>query len=732
MSSNDSNATVLDYSPSEVQDHARVRRLRASDVAAVITMIVVLGTAATTLLPIHLGAGIGGFTYEDVRMIGVVDTSSQRLAHRVGLVLLAALCVLGAAAITRPAGYRPNVIAALRIVGRFLRRWCGVLLVAAAAMVPIFDIHFTVFSGHGAIFAGPDGGNWWLRFWLISLCLTALRLLWVRQLKARAIAVGVWSCIAAYGLFLMTPGLARSPFIFEPLLSWTEAHFNWTVAQGDRLAAGLRLGTQVNLNYGLIPSLFVGAFERHWGFLNFGEHFRLIQVSQVAFLAVAILAFYLWRPGNPVFVLFGAMLIGPWVSTSHMAVYYPNQSGWRNLGLAAGAVLLLLCRQQPIRRAAWMLGAGACFLLLYNPETGLCLSFGYGLFLLSRQRNLKLDQIGGLALRAATGAVIVLLAVLIFYRAGLGAWPPLRAALPFGLIAKFGLGYAGRPLYFDPLAVLIFIHSAYVVSSTALKWRLRDLEFEESVKLGMAATILTWASYYVNRPQPWDLWTHTFLYIFLIADIFEPRFFSRLRSRGIAAIFDFRLAALTFVLVPVLLFNNYYILLRTLHPPGGSAAAITRVSGISMPSASANTLRTQADFLMSQNPSSTLFFSIHSYSLSLLAQRFSPLRVQDALSETITNSDFEVLVADIYRLSPRVILFDPPDDNYLPVIWAPENSSVVVENPAITYFYMQFFDRLKSRLSARYQQGPITGGWQVWQLRQPGGSSDVEKGISAQ
>jgi hypothetical protein len=382
--------------------------------------LVALGAAITKLLPLHLGAGTNQFTFENVVMIGVMDTTAQRLAHRVALILLAVLCVLGAAAITRPAAHTPVVTTILRTAGKFLRKWRGVFLVAAAAMVPLFDLRFNIFTGHGAVFVGPDGRNWWLGFWLISISVTALWLFWLQGRRTRAITVAIWSFVVAYFLFLTTPGLARSPFLFEPLLAWTEMHYNWTVSQADRLATGLRLGSQVNLNYGLIPSLFLGAFERHWGFLNFGEHFRLVQISQVAFLAVAILTFYLWRPGNPVFVLFGTLLIGPWVSTSHFAVYYPNQSGWRNLGFAAGVVVLLLCRQHPLRRVAWMLGAGACFLLLYNPETGLCLSFGYGLFLLSRHKDLMPAQIGRLALRTTAGALIVLLATLLPYRAGLG------------------------------------------------------------------------------------------------------------------------------------------------------------------------------------------------------------------------------------------------------------------------------------------------------------------------
>jgi hypothetical protein len=703
-------SSVLEPPSRHVEDHAHVPGWRASDAAAVITALVILGATATKLLPWNRGNGLGKFTFELLRLLGMVDTAPQRLAHRVGLILLAVLCAIGAAAITRPAGHVRLAAVSLRITGRFLAKWSGVFLVVAAALVPMFNLP-------GTIFPDSIGRKLLLEFWLLSGCLMALGLSWARRPKTKVFAVAIWCFIVAYCFFLIAPGMVRVPRFVEPELSSAEPHYSVTLAQADRLAAGLQLGSQVNLNYGLIHSLSLGAFERHWGMLDFGEHFRVVQVSQIAFLVVAILACYLWRPNNLLFVLFGALLIGPWVSTSHLAVYYPNQAGGRSFGLAAGVVILLMCRRQPVRWVAVALGAGACFLLLYNPETGLCLSFGYGLFLLSHHRNLSLAQIGGLALRAAMGAVIVFLTVAVYYRVGLGTWPPFSAALLPGFIAKFGQGFGGLPLYFDPLAILIFVHATYVVISSVLNWRLRDLEFDESVKLGLSATILTWASYYVNRPHAWDLWTYQFLYLFLIADFFGPRLLSRLRRLGIgAAIFDFRIASLAFVLVPMLLSVNYSILLTTVFPVQRPEITFATISGVSMPEDSANVLRAQANYLLSQESSSTLFFTRHSYSLSILTRRFNPLPVQDVFGETITNSDFESLVREIYRISPRVILFDAPGDRSEPV-----------ENTPISFWTMRFFDRLKIRLADRYHPGPTTSGWQVWQLQAPHRKFDVSQ-----
>jgi hypothetical protein len=570
------------------------------------------------------------------------------------------------------------------------------------------------FNLRGTVFPGPLSRGLQLNFLLVSTCLTILGLLWAHRGKTRGLVFATWTCVAVYAIFLIAPGLARTPLAHEPEFSWAEMHYSATLAQGDRLAAGLQAGSQISLNYGLIHSIALAAFERTWGFLDFGGHFRLVQVSQLAFLGVAILAFYLWRPGNPLFVLFGTLLIGPWVSTSHPAVYYPNQTGWRSLGLAAGVVVLILCRRQPLWRVASILGASAGFLLLYNPETGLCISFGYGLFLLSRQRSLALTQVGGLAVRAAMAALMVLVVVLISFRAGLGIWPPFDAVLLFGWIARVRQGFGGLPLYFDPLALLIFVHCIYLVGSSALKWRVRVLEFDESAKLGISATILAWSAYYVNRPHAWNLWTFQFLYLFLVADIVDPRLFRRLRRHGIApAIFDFRLASLTFLLVPMLLYVNHFIFLATLLPEEKPEITTSMVSGISVPEDLAHTLLTQADFLGRQEVSSTLFFSRHSYSLSMLTRHFNPLRVQDVFAETLTNSDFDELVGDIYRMSPRVILFDAPGDK-----------SVVAENYVMYYFNMQFFERLKFRLAGRYYQGLTTNGWQIWQLRPPSGISE--------
>ena len=127
----------------------------------------------------------------------------------------------------------------------------------------------------------------------VSLCFAVM---WsAGWLRARGARTAAWTLLLLYVCALMIPGLLRPVSIDNvALLKSAEAHYSLTLAQGDRLAAGLMLGKDVNLNYGLGMTLFTAAFERSVRFLTFGEHIRLVQVFQVVFIVAAVAAFIIW------------------------------------------------------------------------------------------------------------------------------------------------------------------------------------------------------------------------------------------------------------------------------------------------------------------------------------------------------------------------------------------------------------------------------------------------------
>jgi hypothetical protein len=167
MNLESSATTTLEPPPAAVRDHTHILRWRASNAAAIITALVMLGTTTTMFLPWSRGDGLGTFTFEHIQLLGMVDTGPQRLTHRVGLILLAVLCVLGAAAITRPAAHTHMVTQSLRMTGPFLRKWSGLFLAVAATLVLVFDLN-------GTVFPGPEGRKLLLEFWLLSAFLITL------------------------------------------------------------------------------------------------------------------------------------------------------------------------------------------------------------------------------------------------------------------------------------------------------------------------------------------------------------------------------------------------------------------------------------------------------------------------------------------------------------------------------------------------------------------------------
>src|SRR5947209_2685170 len=98
MFSDNSPTAVLDPVPLLVPSRAR-RRWKISDMAALITALVILSVLVVVVLhAVTPGAErLNSFAYEHLAMLSMVDTTAHRLAHRLGLVILAALSILAAA-----------------------------------------------------------------------------------------------------------------------------------------------------------------------------------------------------------------------------------------------------------------------------------------------------------------------------------------------------------------------------------------------------------------------------------------------------------------------------------------------------------------------------------------------------------------------------------------------------------------------------------------------------------
>ena len=359
----------------------------------------------------------------------MVDNTRARLAYSAWLVSLACLCLMAIIFPRRSGASGRSRAGTFQSISERIRGSWGIALLAAAMVVKFGRLEQFEATGF------EPRLRW--RYLLPALVLSVAVMWSAGWLRTRGARTAAWTLLLLYVSALMVPGLLRPVLIGNvALLKSAEAHYSVTLAPGDRLAAGLMPGKDVNLYYGLGMTFFTAAFERSVRFLTFGEHIRLVQVFQVVFIVAAIAAFIIWKPHKPFWVLAATAFVGPWVSTSHLAVYYPNQAGWRSLGFPIGVLVLLLARRLPKTHQCLLLGFWSASAILLNPETGIALSVGFAVFMITQsamsdgRTRLQLLAHGFIGFAAAGGAALVL------FRIFLGTWHPLTVEPYLNLVTS--------------------------------------------------------------------------------------------------------------------------------------------------------------------------------------------------------------------------------------------------------------------------------------------------------
>ena len=692
----------------------QVRVVKDSTVALCLTAAALACAGAYLLLyPHQSGDLFGRFTPEQVQLLQMFDSTHQQAAHRVLLLALLASIPLGACA--RRLFDDASVRHPLEAV---IARRAG-LAFAAVTIVATFSywrglpkssiVHLQ--GGRYALGLIPSPASYVLAIVasvaVLALCAHRLRRLSRRRLSvAAALVVGVY--LLAY--FLLPCLLAPSFGGFQPdLITGIEWHYSGQFGPGDRLAAGHRLFEDVRVYTGFLPILGLALAERWLGFASFGGHIHIVQLAQIAFVGLALYAYRLWRPGDPVFLLLAFLLVAPWISTLHAATLYPNQSAWRALAFPLGVVALLhLARRPPLWRP-FVLGAFLGFLVLLNTEIGICVSAGFIAFELCRVPRNELARVPPFLVVVTGGALLSFALWILAFRLGLGYWPmPASGEELVLLLQRFSAGYAGlRLLAVEPLPFLILCHSAYLVVRYGIRWWKRPLGPRSAVRFGLASLIVLWFAYYAKGPHFWNLWTLLFLYSFLLSAIVRLSYLRSLSFGGRRLIRDWRFFALSLIVLPGIAFSNLLLMpsaWQVFRPAlVGERWAVTEVSGVKLPKDVADLLLQKAGYVreaQATHAESMLFLTANSFSMPLLTGYYPLLPFQDVFAETITRDDFQLLKDRIARRAPDIILVDEP-------------GSLLAGYPE----QQRFFSRLMRDLSVSYLPAGSSHGWAVWKRR---------------
>lgn len=698
-----------------------MRQKFSIDELACILCGVLLAILVTLLLiPYEQSEMLRTFTPEHIEMLGMYDSRGQQWAHRVLVGLLSGLGLI--IWLFRPFPLSVPVPKPIAACINILNEYSGILLIIfVAVFLTVFFLFYrahlagtNLYNIQGQYYALALIPSWRTRAIVMAVTSIAVLALYtaartpVLLTHQRGIARAIVGLVAAYAALLCALGVALVPDFhgFTPDgFAAVEWHYSGNLGAGDQLATGARLG-DVALNAGLLSAILLGILERMFGFLNFGDHIKLVVALQLVLMLATAASLWKWYGRRWHAAVLAFLLVLPWIEPLHAAVLYPNQSAWRFLGLAGSVLALIFAyRGLPQRNAGW-LGLVAGLALSWNVETGICISASYVAFLLLRSTSKPTaTSLVGVAARFAVGFVAAIAIVIVTVRMGFGYWPSGSAVVQsFPLIGQFSSGYGGLKLArIDPLATLIFVHALFIVVRGMLQWAQGPLSARHACRIALATLIVLWAVYYFKAPHFWNLWSSLFLYGFLLGDLLPLRLVEWARYRRLKMAISFGASAIALIVLPAILYSNALairsaqIAARILAKEPACADGKI-VSGVCLPSEFADALEHKASSLVAALKSgNAIYLTSNSYMMPLMTQAFQPLRERDPFELTSSNADFDHLVAEITKIYPACLLFDAPNNVF------PGSA-----------FHRHFYQRLRSALPANYQHRGTAGDWDLW------------------
>ncbi len=634
---------MFQFSSNKLQKDRRV------SLALIISLLVALVTFGIAFIPSNSSGLLESkFNLGHARLFNMYDSSLQRLGHKVGLLSLAILVCL--AMIGRK--FRDDfhlVPSALEIRFRKLVVGSSGVLLFVGSIVTLIDFAGRLLTVLSLL------GSFLIFLWLIKFS---------NIISTRRIILFAWGVISIYAIYLILPAFFSLPYIRTSELGGVQFHYSIVQSFGDRLSINPEIFSQKLPHYGLILVSLLAAYQKHFGLLNFGQHIFLVQALQVIFLFVSILALFLWKPQRPVFILFALLLFGTFVGTIHSSVFYPNQSGWRFIGLPLWTILIILLKNSPSKALSLLIGCSSGFLLLFNLETGIALSCGSVFFLVTSEQYLHWSRVLTRLISFAFGIFVATFFFSLLFKAEFGNWPfSIYSLTSHNLLDSFKAGYGGLPLKMNLVAIIIFTHCVYEVAAISILWCKSGINPIQRVKLSVAVAVLVWFAYYMNRPDSWNLWTYLFLYSFIAADYFTFRRISFLwRRRALFAFNDFRVVMLLWLFLPYAITLNLKFLYQSIsYIKEASATELVTVSGVNIRPDVAAVLRNKAEYLKSMPENiNALYLTRDSEFIPLMTRQLNPFNVQDVFLENFGSDEFDKLANEIRIRSPRYILIDAP------------------------------------------------------------------------
>lgn len=549
----------------------------------------------------------------------------------------------------------------------------------------------------GLWWAWEGGGPGWLT---VAVTLVALA---VRRTPTLAWAIGATSALGVGGLLLLGPctdldlsGQDSAPVTF------LEMHYAMVVGPGAKVAAGFPLGTGVKAVYGPGMTWLAAIAERGWGPLPLGAYSRgIAAMNLIVVAAVAGVAFRrslrsrwgVWAVAVASGLAFTPF--GPGWSQ-------PNLTAWRFGGLFLGlAALDQMGRTSPRVRALWIGILGALG-IWYNPETGIALAVGLAVYTWCRD--------GRSVWGTAEGFVRVTLAVggsLLTWTACLGALAALQGELPeiagtnglFADLLLFSGGYGGHPVPTDPFLASVLVVASWTLISVTQRAH-RPVTHRSAWRGAVAATTVVWLGYLANRAHPFNAASFVVLTGWLTSEVVDLSGSGRSIARRFLPMALLWACCVVPGLGPSLEAGRLQTVDAVQQPLRGprERGAVPRGGAWLSPDLAAVLDGRAAALKARSNGGPVWYFTVHSWLMPAMSGVYPPYAAMDCWGDTVDDTRYERLLAQISAARPREILFDDADAR------------------AAGHWQRPFYAELKSDLDA-YHLVAHTDGWEVWRLR---------------
>lgn len=489
-----------------------------------------------------------------------------------------------------------------------------------------------------------------------------------------------------------------------------QQHYAMCIGFSDKLVYGVPLVPETLLYYGVLIPTALAAFQRLAGVLSFGDLTHFVQLTQLLLLsAVGFLMLHFARRSKEV-ALIAFLTVLPWFHFAQTGLSYPNQSGWRFVGVFCLLIAMLGMRKFGPRRLAFSLGVWAGFCLLFNVETGITatIATAIALFLL-RSRLSALKAMAWLIAPSlyicgllAAVAAYALLFLLLF-----GYLPTFinPAKISVYLKAAEAISMPGTIL---PMAIFVFLHSSLVFARVATL-AAPLLTIRHALRAVVAVLIVVWEMYYFNRPFFSNLAGVLALYGLLLVDslrfvriaIFRLNLSSgRVWSREAVLL----LGALAVIVAPTA-FLSWSEAAKTyvVQPLSADEKSTCLVSQVLLPKVMGEYVLDKSAYLKELSNKGTFrYVSLYSMLVPRLSQLEQPFPYTDPYFGINLLRDYENYIDLLLKSEATCILLDDLESD-----------------PALRdqHWYQLYIGAMEKALSSRYQFLQCQHGWRILQLR---------------